>query len=317
MKVLIADKIHENALELFEKNGIEYVNRFNISQTELKKEIEDFDAIIVRSRTKLTADILEKAKKLKVIGRAGKGLDNIDLKKAKELNIKVINTPKAPAVSVAELTFGLIICLARHIIKADKTTHCGQWCKNEYMGFILSGKKLGIIGFGNIGEEVAKRAKAFDMIIGVFDNDKNAIKKANDLGYFVYETLEDLVVDSQIITLHVPASDENKNIINKSIIDLMQKDTIFINTARGDLVDENALIIALKQKKIKGVALDVFKNEPKVEQELCNCEENLILTPHIGSQTIETQIYASTSIVKKIIKYLEGYKRIEEKGKIN
>lgn len=306
MKILISDKIQQEAFKIFEENGFEYVKNFNINHEDLKKEIQNYDAIVIRSRTKLTADILKNARNIKVIGRAGKGLDNIDLRKAEELNIKVFNTPKAPVASVAELTIGLMISLARHIAKADKTMHCGEWCKSDYLGFQLSGKKLGLIGFGNIGQAVAKRAVAFEMGVGIYDISPKEKEKAKKLGYRVYPSVDDLIKDSQIISLHIPATIDTENTINKRRLNLMNQDTILINTARGNLIDEEALIEALRMKKIGGAALDVYREEPLSNMDLCNCEDNLILTPHIGSQTKETQILASIMIAQKVSNYLKN-----------
>jgi D-3-phosphoglycerate dehydrogenase len=270
----------------------------------LKKEIKNYHGIIIRSRTKLTADILENAKELKVIGRAGVGLDNVDIKKAEQLKIKVLNTPEAPSVSVAEFTIGLIISLMRHITKADKTMHCGQWCKNDYMGAELRGKNVGIIGFGNIGQAVAKRLEAFETQIGVYDIDPNILEKAKKFSYKIYPSIEELAKNAQIILLHVPANAKTQNMINEKIIKLMRKDALVVNTARGNLIDEKALLAALKNKQIGGAALDVYREEPLKDLDICNCEDNLILTPHIGSQTEETQTQASIMIVEKVMEYL-------------
>ncbi|MFX1477265.1 MAG: hydroxyacid dehydrogenase [Promethearchaeota archaeon] len=306
MKVLITDKLQEEAFQVFDKNKIEYIKQYNLTPADLKSEIKNYEAIIIRSRTKLTAEILENGKNLKVIGRAGVGLDNIDLKAAKDLGFKVLNTPEAPSVSVAELTIGLILSLARHISKADETMHCGEWHKSDYMGFLLKDKKLGLIGFGSIGQEVAKRAIAFAMKIGIYDVDSGVKSIAKDMGYGIYSSVDELVQDARIISLHIPATVDTENTIDKRRINLMNKDTILINTARGNLVDEKALIEALKARQIGGAALDVYREEPLMDMELCNCEDNLILTPHIGSQTKETQIQASVMIAEKIVNYLKS-----------
>ncbi|MBY8983818.1 MAG: hydroxyacid dehydrogenase [Candidatus Lokiarchaeota archaeon] len=307
MKILITDKIQKESLKIFDDNGLEYKEFYDLTPSELEKEIQNYEAVIVRSKTKLTANILESGKKLKVIGRAGVGLDNIDLQKAEDLGIKVFNTPEAPSVSVAELTIALILNLARHISKADETMHCGKWCKNDYMGFILKDKKIGLIGFGNIGQEVAKRCSAFGMKIGVFDTEKKVIELAKKLGYTVYRKVDDLIKEVQIISLHLPSTKETKNTINEKRLNMMKKNTLIINTARGHLIDENALVNALKNKQIGGAALDVYQQEPLTNLDLCSCEDNLILTPHIGSQTVETQIQASTMITEKITDYLMNF----------
>jgi len=305
MRILISDNIQEQAIKLFRDNGFEVVENFSITQEELKEEIENFDAIVIRSRTKLTAEVLNNAKNLKAIGRAGVGLDNVDLEKAEELKIKVLNTPEAPSISVAELTIGLLLNLSRHISKADQTMHCGEWCKSDYMGNTLKGKKAGLIGFGNIGQAVAKRMEAFEIEIGIYDVLPELKEKAKSLGYNVYNSVNDLIQDVQIISLHVPASAATENIINEERLNMMREDAFIINTARGPLIDEAALIKALKDKKISGAALDVYREEPITNMDLCNCEDNLILTPHIGSSTIETQVEASVMIAEKISNFLK------------
>ena len=308
MKILVSDKIHDEAILVLKNNGFEVKADFSMSKEQLINQIENYDAIIVRSRTKLTRDILDRAKKLKIIGRAGVGLDNIDLVHAERLKIKVVNTPEAPSVSVAELTLGLILSLVRCISKIDRKMHCGEWCKSDYMGYELKGKKLGLIGFGNIGQAVAKRAVALEMKIGIYDVDPQVKKIASDLGHIIYPSVDDLIKDSQIISLHIPATVKTENTINERRLKLMNKDTLIINTARGDLIDELSLIRALEDKCIGGAALDVYRKEPLENFDLCEFEENLILTPHIGSQTYETQLNASMQIVQKIIDFLENFR---------
>ncbi len=311
MKVLISDEFQEEGVEIFKKNGFEVSKQFTITKEDLKKEISNYDAIVVRSRTKLTADILENAKDLKVIGRAGAGLDNIDLKKAAELNIKVLNTPEAPSVSVAELSLGLMLTLARKISDADHTTHQGKWNKTQYLGFTLKGKKLGLIGFGNIAKELARDAIALGMKVGVysrFSKGQVAIDEAKSIGCSIYPSVEDLLKDAQIISLHLPSTSHTENIINEERMQLMRKDAIIINTARGSLIDEKALVKALKNKDIAGAALDVYREEPLKNPELINYKGNLILTPHIASQTKENQVDAATMIADKISDFLKKYK---------
>ncbi|MHA1150283.1 MAG: hydroxyacid dehydrogenase [Promethearchaeota archaeon] len=306
MKILIADKLTNEALDVFKRNGFEAINKPNITHDELLKEISEYDAVIIRSRTKITSEVIQNAKKLKIIGRAGVGLDNVDLHRAKECNIEVANTPEAPSVSVAELTLGLVLSLVRHIPQADKTMHCGEWCKSDYMGYILQGKKVGLIGFGNIGQAVAKRFAALEMKIGIYDKDPTVIQLAKDLGYKVYPKVDELLQDAQIISLHIPATVETENTIDERRLKMMKPEAIVINTARGNLVDEVALISALRNKQIAGAALDVYREEPLTNMDLCNCEDNLILTPHIGSQTKETQLLATTMIAEKICQYLKN-----------
>jgi D-3-phosphoglycerate dehydrogenase len=306
MKILISDKIHEKGIKLLEDNNFKVTKKFSISQEKLREEITDFDGIIVRSGTKLYTEELKRAENLKVIGRAGVGLDNIDLDEAEKLGIKVFNTAEAPSVSVAELTIGLIISLMRHIPRADKTMHCGDWLKSDYLGTVLYGKKIGLIGFGNIGSEVAKRANAFGMKVGIYDVDKKAKQRAKDLGYIVYPSVDKLIQESQIISLHIPSTVKTENTIDERRLNMMGEDNMVINTARGNLIDEVALLKALRSRKIKGAALDVFRKEPLENMEICNFEGNLILTPHIGSQTVETQINAGVGVAQKVSDYLKN-----------
>jgi D-3-phosphoglycerate dehydrogenase len=309
MKILISDKINNKGVDLLREKGFRVDEKLDLSSKELEKILPNYDTIIVRSGTKLTRKLLEKANKLKVIGRAGVGLDNIDLNTCERLNIRVMNTPEAPSVSVAELTIGLILNLLRRIPKANSTMHCGEWCKKELLGETLYGKKIGIIGFGNIGREVAKRLSSFQANVGIYDVDPERIHIAIEKGYKAFKSLEELITECEIISLHIPANRWTIKIIDERRINLMGKETILINTARGELIDEDALLNALKNNKIKGAALDVFCREPLGEHDLCNFNENLIMTPHIGSQTIETQIFASTRIAQKIIKFFKESKK--------
>ncbi|MFX0077505.1 MAG: hydroxyacid dehydrogenase [Candidatus Hermodarchaeota archaeon] len=309
MKILISDKLEEEGIKIFNENGFEVIEDFEITSERLKNEIGSYDGIVIRSRTKLTAEVLENAKNLKVIGRAGVGLDNVDLKKAADLNVKVLNTPEAPSVSVAELALGLMFALARHISIADRTMHLGEWNKKYYLGYTLKGKKLGLIGFGNIAKEVAKRAIALEMEVGVysrFSKGPEAVKEAKTIGCKIYSSIEELLKDANIISLHLPATPQTENTINAENIKLMKKDSILINTARGKLIEERALINALINKEIGGAALDVFREEPLKDMDLIKCEGNLILTPHIGSQTIETQVFAATNIAEKMSDFLRN-----------
>jgi len=308
MKILISDKLQEEGIKIFQDNGFDVVRNFTITNDELKKEIGEYDGIVVRSRTKLTAEVLENAKNLKVIGRAGVGLDNVDQEKAAELNIEVLNTPEAPSVSVAELALGLMFTLARHISNADRTMHIGEWNKSQYLGYTLKGKKLGLVGFGNIAKELAKRALALGMSVGVysrFSKGPKAIEEAKQIGCNIYSSVDELLQDAQVISLHLPATPKTENIINESRLKLMKENVIIINTARGKLIDDMALLKALKNKEIGGAALDVYKEEPLKEKELWEFEGNLILTPHIGSQTKETQVQAAIMIAEKMSNFLK------------
>jgi D-3-phosphoglycerate dehydrogenase len=308
MKILISDKLEDIGIKIFEDNGFEVFKKFAITKEELKEDIGKYDGIVIRSRTKLTAETLENAKNLKVIGRAGVGLDNVDQDKAAKMNIAVLNTPEAPAISVAEFALGLMLSLARKISYADRTTHEGQWNKNECLGYTLNGKNLGLVGFGNIAKHLAKISIAMGMNVGVysrFSKGQVAINEAKEMGCSIYTSVEDLLKDAQIISLHLPSSPQTINLINQERIGLMGKDAILINTARGNLIDEDALLNALKNKVIAGAALDVYLEEPLKNEGLINWSENLILTPHIASQSIENQTEAATMIAEKMSNFLK------------
>jgi len=309
MKILISDKLQEEGIKIFRDNGFEVISKFSITNEDLKKEIGDFNGIVVRSRTKLTAEVLENAKNLKVIGRAGVGLDNIDLHKAKELNIEVLNTPEAPAITVAEFALGLMFSLTRHISEADRTMHIGEWNKSQFLGYTLNGKKLGLIGFGNIAKALARRALALGMIVGVysrFSKGPQAIEEAKQIGCIVYSSLDELLTEVQIVSLHLPATPKTENILDAGKFKLINENSIIINTARGKLIDDNALLEALKNGKIAGAALDVYREEPLKNEEFINYKGNLILTPHIASQSKENQVQAAVMIAEKISNFLKN-----------
>jgi len=309
MKILVSDKLQDDGIKIFEENGFEVIKKFTITKEELKHEIGNYDGIVIRSRTKLTADVLENAKNLKAIGRAGAGLDNVDVNKAAEMNIKVLNTPEAPAVSVAEFALGLMLTLARKISYADRTTHEAQWKKNECLGYTLNGKKLGLVGFGNIAKHLAKIAIAMGMEVGVysrFSKGQVAVDEAKEIGCSIYPSVEDLLSEAQVVSLHLPSSPQTENIINEERIKLMRKDSILINTARGNLIEEKALLNALKNQDIAGAALDVYRDEPLKDQELIKYNENLVLTPHIASQSIENQTAAAIMVAEKMSNFLKS-----------
>lgn len=307
MKILISDKLQEEGIQIFEENGFEVDKKFSITNDELKEQIKKYDGIVVRSRTKLTEEVLNHANNLKVIGRAGVGLDNIDRKKASEMGIEVLNTPEAPSITVAEFALGMMFSLARYISVADRTMHKGEWNKSQYLGYTLYGKKLGLIGFGNIAKKLATRAMALGMEVGVysrFSAGPKAIQEAKDMGCKVYPSVEELLKDADIISLHLPATPQTENIINENTLKMMKNNAILINTARGQLIDEDALITALKEEKIGGAALDVYRKEPVDNENLWKLEKNLILTPHIASQSKENQVAAATMIAEKMVKFL-------------
>lgn len=295
-RILVTDKIHEAAIEEAKKFA-EVDLAYGIPSEELKNKISRYDALIVRSRTKVTREIIENAKNLKIIGRAGVGLDNIDLKAAKEKGIKVVNSPEASTISVAELTIGSLIALLRKIPEAHFSVKSGKWEREKFMGNELYGKTLGIIGFGRIGREVALRANAFGMKVLVYD--PNITEEDAKEYNCHYTPFEELLASADIITLHVPLTDKTRGLINASRIKLMKDNAILLNFSRGEVVDEEALYKALKDGKLKGAALDVFSKEPPKSSKLLELD-NVVLTPHIGASTEEAQLEAGLVVVEKI-----------------
>ncbi|MCP8312913.1 MAG: D-2-hydroxyacid dehydrogenase [archaeon] len=300
-KVLICDSFAEKGIEkLSSQFDVTYLPK--ITNQELLNKIHDYDVVIVRGRTKITKDVIEKGENLKIIGRAGIGLDNIDLKSAESKGIKVFNTPESSTNAVAELTIGLMIDLARGISKGEFGIKQGNWLKDELMGFELKGKTLGIIGMGRIGTQVARLAKAFGMKILVYDIvelDKDVL---NEVRAKVV-SLDELLSSSDIVSLHVTLTDDTYHMINEEKLSKMKKGAYIINTSRGPVIDEKALLNALKSGSIKGAALDVFEVEPPGSSELVKLH-NVVAIPHIGAQTKEAQDLAATLLVEKIIKAL-------------
>jgi D-3-phosphoglycerate dehydrogenase len=297
-KVLVCDSFAESGIKrLSSYFDVTYLPK--ITSQELLDKIHDYDVVVVRGRTKITKDVITKGENLKVIGRAGIGLDNIDVKYAESKGIKVFNTPESSTNAVAELTIGLMIDLARGISRGDFGMKQGNWLKDELMGFELRGKTLGIIGMGRIGTQVARLAKAFGMKILVHD----IVELNEDILNEVRAksvSLDELLSSSDFVSLHVTLTDETYHMIDEKKLSKMKREAYLINTARGPVVDEKALLNALKNGSIKGAALDVFEVEPPVSSELVKLH-NVIATPHIGAQTKEAQELAATLLVEKII----------------
>ncbi|RLI01631.1 3-phosphoglycerate dehydrogenase [Candidatus Bathyarchaeota archaeon] len=304
VRILICDPIDPEGIEKLKKAGFNVA--FLMRREMLKKEIQDCDVLIVRSRTKVTREIIESGKHLKLIARAGSGLDNIDLKAAEEKGIAVINTPEASADSVAELTIGLMVALARKMILADSSMKQGKWLKKELMGFLLKGKKLGLIGLGNIGLRVARIAKAMGMKILVTKRVPPSPELLKSLEA-EFLPLDELLRQSDIVSIHVPLSKETRNMIDAEEIGKMKDGAFLINTSRGEIVNEKALLNALRSGKLGGAALDVYSVEPPENLELIK-QPNVICTPHIGAQTVEAQREASIRLAEKIIRFLHGSK---------
>ena len=293
MKVLVSDPIAEQGIEILKNAGFEVVQKTGLSPEELAKVIPDFDGIIIRSATKVTKEVIDAANNLKVIGRAGIGLDNVDRDAAKERGVKVVNTPTATSISVAELALGMMFSAARRIPQASVSTKSSKWEKKKFKGFELYGKKLGIIGIGRIGSEMAKRAKALGMEVIAYD----PYVKTSDYANIV--DLDTLLKESDYISLHIPKTSETEHILDKKAFDKMKEGVVIINCARGGVVDENALYDAINDGKVRIACIDVFESEPAKDNKLFDLEQ-VIVTPHIGAQTKEGQTRAGTQIAELV-----------------
>lgn len=306
VKVLVCDPIHEDGTEKLRQADLEVDVNPTISGEELKRVVSNYDAIIVRSRTQVTKEIIEAGRGLRIIGRAGAGLDNIDVEAAEKGHIAVLNTPEAPAEAVAELTMGLMISLARSIPLADRTMKEGKWVKKELMGWELRGKTLGTIGLGNIGERVARIAKALGMRILITKRTEPSPELLRELEaeYIPLKELPSFLQRSDIVTVHVPLTPETRHMIGERELQLMKDGAILINTSRGAIVDERALLEALQSGKLRGAALDVYEVEPPKDLALIKLN-NVVCTPHIGAQTEEAQRIAAILIAEKVINSLK------------
>jgi D-3-phosphoglycerate dehydrogenase len=293
-KILICDKITDEGIKLLEENDCQVTKAWNMPKTELQTIIGEYDALIVRSATKVTADLLAKAEKLKVIGRAGEGVDNIDLKAAAERSIAVVNTPHVSATSVAELTIAHLLTLARNTIEGTITLREGKWVKEELTGVEVHGKTLGIVGCGKIGKEVEKLAVALgmktlgvDVCIG-----RGAVP------------LDQMLPNADFITVHVPLAQHTRHMLSTREFNMMKNGVMLIDCSRGGVVDQEALYQALKAGKVKAAAVDVFEEEPPKNSKLLTLR-NVYATPHIGAQTREAQLKASTQIAARVIEALK------------
>ena len=303
MKVLIADAINEKGIENL-KEVAEVVVDTEITPEELSNTIHEYNGIIVRSRTKLTADIIKKADNLQIIARAGVGVDNIDLDAATEKGIMVVNSPESTSVTVAEHTMGLILSMARKISIADKSVKDGKWEKKKFMGVELRNKTLGVIGMGRIGSQVVNRCKAFGMDAMAYDPYLPE-EVAKQMGVELTD-LDTVLKNSDFITIHVPLTPETKHSISTEQFELMKDTAYIVNCARGGVIDEDALYDALLNNKIGGAALDVYENEPPESDYKLFELDNIVLTPHIAASTKEAQRDAAIIVADEIIDLIKG-----------
>ena len=307
-KVLITDPIAQKGIELLEREeDIEVYNEPEIAFEELLEIVGDFDCIITRSRTPVTKELLDRAKKLKVIGRAGVGVDNVDIEEATKRGILVVNTPGANTIGATELTMMHMLTILRNGHKAHKSMLEHKWDRKKFMGTELYGKTLGIIGLGNIGSQVAIRAKAFGMKVMAYDP-YIPREKADRLGVKLVDNLHDMLKEIDILTIHAPLTHETRNMISKEEFEIMKDGVYIVNCARGGIVNEEELIKNLESGKVRGVALDVYSKEPPDPEFIDRISkfENVSLSPHIGANTYESQENVAVIVAQQVIKALKG-----------
>lgn len=300
-KVLISDKLDPNAVEIFKNAGVEVDFKPGLSPEEQLAIIDQYDGLAIRSETKVTAAMIEKAKNLKVIGRAGIGVDNVDIPAATNAGIVVMNTPFGNSITTAEHAIAMMFALARQIPQANASTHAGKWEKSKFMGVELYNKTLGLIGCGNIGSIVADRALGLKMKVLAFDPFLTE-ERAQEIGVDKVE-LDEIYAKADFITIHVPKNDKTSNMINKDSIAKMKNGVRIINCARGGLIVEADLKDALDSGKVAGAALDVFEVEPAKENILFN-HPNVVCTPHLGASTTEAQVNVALQVAEQMADYL-------------
>lgn len=301
-KILITDGLHEDGKKIL-SSVAQVDDRSDISAEELLEAVGAYDALIVRGRSRLTPAVIHTSSRLKVIGRAGVGVDNIDLAAATSQGITVVNAPASTTIAVAEHTLALMLALARLIPKSDMAMKSGQWIKKELTGIELSGKVLGVLGVGNIGSALARRARALDMLVLGYDSNLTDAKIMQSCTESV--TLGDLYARSDFISLHVPLNPDTHMMISGQSLGLMKRGIRLICTARGGIIDETALLGALESGQVAGAALDVYTQEPPGLTALVS-HPNVIATPHIGAQTAEAQARASKDIATEVLAALRG-----------
>lgn len=301
MKVLVADPIHDEGVKLL-KEFAEVEVALGLSQSELLERVKGCKVLVVRSATQVTREVIDAGESLRVIARAGVGLDNIDVEAARAKGIKLVNAPEAPTIAVAELVFGFMLAWSRRLVEAHLSTSRGEWRKRELLGSELRGKTLGIVGTGRVGQAVGFRAKAFEMRLLAFDVTKK--KEFIERAGAKYVELDQLLRESDFVTLHVPLTPQTRHLIGERELGLMKPTAVLINTSRGGVVDEEALVKALREGKIAGACLDVYEREPPVGSPLLSLP-NVLLTPHLGASTQEAQRAAAVLIAKRIKEALE------------
>ena len=301
MKILICDNLNQQVYKELETIGdCVDISKSNSRDKDLANHIKDCEIVVIRSATKLTKEVLDKAEQLKIIARCGVGIDNVDLDFAKSKNIFVTNSPSANLISVVELTVALIISASRKLSLADSHLKKGEWNRSQFLGNELYGKTLGIVGFGKAGRLVAERMKSFGMSIVFYDpyvTDWNGSEESIEL--------DDLLRTADVVSIHVIKTKDTENLISKDMLDLLKPSSIIVNTSRGGVLDEDYLFELLESEKIFGAGLDVYSNEPPKNVDRYN-GLNLVTTPHIGASTNEAQLKAGLETIENIKKILAG-----------
>lgn len=302
MKVLVSDPIAEQGIEIL-KNDVDVDIATGLEPSELIKRIGNYEALIVRSETQVTKEVINAGKKLKIIGRAGVGVDNIDVNAATERGIIVVNAPEGNTISAAEHTIAMMMSMSRNIPQANASLKSRKWDRKKFMGVEVRGKTLGVVGLGRIGSEVTKRALGMEMIILAYDPFISA-ERAKDLGVEL-TTVEDIVRRADYITVHTPLNKETKDLISAKEFAIMKRGTRIINCARGGIINEEALAKAVKDGIVGGAAIDVFTKEPPFENPLIELDR-VIMTPHLGASTEEAQINVAVTVAEQIVNSLKG-----------
>ncbi len=300
VKVLITDEVDESGIEMLRGAGFEVNYSPGMGKEELLRVVDQYHVLIVRSRTKVTKEVIERGRNLVVIGRSGVGLDNIDVEAARARGIEVVNSPEALTNSTAELALGLMIAAARKIAYAHQQLSSGRWAKEESMGYELYGKTLGIIGFGRIGRRLAEIARCLGMDVLAYDIVSPPKEVLERTGARMVD-LEELFAKSDFISIHVTLTPQSRGMIGEPLLRKAKRNAIIVNTSRGDVIDTEALIKALESGWIAGAALDVYDREPPEQGSKLLSLPNVVHTPHIGAQTYEAQRKSITMLAEKII----------------
>jgi D-3-phosphoglycerate dehydrogenase len=302
-KILVSDTLEEEGLALLRQEA-EVDVKTGFTPQQLAETIGQYDALVVRSATKVTAEVIEAGQRLRVIGRAGVGVDNIDVEKATERGIMVVNAPTSTVVAVAEHTMALLLAAARHVPRGDAALRQGKWLKKELVGTTVAGKVLGIVGLGRIGTAVARRARAFDMEIVAYDPYLTSEQIA-ERGATPASSLEELLKQSDFVTLHVTLTPQTRGMIGARELDMIKPTARLINCDRGAVVDEEALLRALEEGRLAAAGLDCFCQEPATDNPLC-CHERVVATPHVAASTVEAQRDVGGEVANQVLAALRG-----------